>query len=65
MHGDSAKTVLKHDKINVWELYLPPAQILLQLIMLVIVLLSYLRTRDTQFSKRDVVINVDNNEAWL
>jgi hypothetical protein len=37
---------------------------LLPLIMLVIVLLSYLCTRELQYSKRDVVINVDNNEAW-
>ena len=36
--GDSAKTVLKHDTINVWELCLPRAQMLLPLIMLVIVL---------------------------
>jgi hypothetical protein len=46
--GDSAKTVLQHDIMNVWELCLPRAQMLLPLIMLVIVLLSYLCTQETQ-----------------
>ena len=52
--GNSPKTVVKHDRINVCALCLPRAQMLLLLIMLVMVLSSYLCTREMQCSKREV-----------
>ena len=60
----SPKTVLVHDKVNAVELCLPRAQMLLRLIVMLIELSSYLCTRETQCSTREVVINVDSKEAW-